>query len=79
MGGISQDVKRVKMWVFTLYSFGFLDHLHYKISLLCRLQVQTLPDATPPIGKIGKTVTFEPVINFIIGRAIFNRLGVAAL
>ena len=28
MGGISQVVKRLKMWDFTLYSLGFLDHLH---------------------------------------------------
>ena len=39
-----------------------------KTSLLCRLQAQTLPDATPPIGKfhpsIKITVTFEPLMQF---------------
>ena len=29
MGGISQYVKRLKMWNFTIYSLGFLDHLHF--------------------------------------------------
>ena len=29
MGGISQDAKRLKMWDFSLYSLGFLDHLHF--------------------------------------------------
>ena len=37
-------------------------------SLLCRLQAQTLPDATPQIGKISPctkmAVTFEPVMRF---------------
>ena len=37
-------------------------------SLLRRLQAQTLPDATPPIGKIypfsKMAVTFEPVMRF---------------
>ena len=37
-------------------------------SLLRRLQAQTLPDATPPIGKIypfsKMTVTFEPLMGF---------------
>ena len=28
MGGISQDVKRPKIWDFTLYSLGFLDYLN---------------------------------------------------
>ena len=39
-----------------------------KTSLLRRLQEQTLPDATPPIGKINpfskKVVTFEPLMRF---------------
>ena len=39
-----------------------------KISLLCRLQAQTLPNATPPIDEIlpfSKTaVTFEPLMEF---------------
>ena len=43
---------------------------HDKTSLLRRLQAQTLTDATPPIGKI--------LFYFIAGRAISNRLGVAA-
>ena len=37
-------------------------------SLLRRLQGQTLPDATPPVGKIypftKMAVTFEPVMQF---------------
>ena len=37
-----------------------------KTSLLRRLQAQTLPDATPPIGKIHPfikiAITFEPVM-----------------
>ena len=37
-----------------------------KTSLLSRLQAQTLPDATPPIGKIHPfskmDVTFEPLM-----------------
>ena len=39
-----------------------------KTSLLRRLQAQTLPDATPPIGKIHPfskmAVTFEPLMGF---------------
>ena len=39
-----------------------------KTSLLRRLQAQTLPDATPPIGKnpsfSNMAVTFEPVMQF---------------
>ena len=39
-----------------------------KTSLLRRLQAQTLPDATPPIGKIHTfskmAVTFEPMMQF---------------
>ena len=39
-----------------------------KTNLLCRLQAHTLPDATPPIGKIYHftkiAVTFEPVMRF---------------
>ena len=39
-----------------------------KTSLLRRLQAQTLPDATPPIGRIypfsKMAVTFEPVMRF---------------
>ena len=39
-----------------------------KISLLHRLQVQTFPDATPPIGQIHTfskmAVTFEPLRDF---------------
>ena len=39
-----------------------------KISLLLRLQAQTLPDATPPIGKIHPfskmAVPFKPVMGF---------------
>ena len=39
--------------------------LHKKTSLLRRLQAQTIPDATPPIGKIHPLskmdVTFEPL------------------
>ena len=39
-----------------------------KTSLLRRLQAQTLPDATPPIGKIypftKMAVTFEPLMQF---------------
>ena len=41
---------------------------HLKTSLLRRLQAQTLPDATPPLGKIllftKITVTFEPMKQF---------------
>ena len=37
-------------------------------SLLCRLQAQTLPDATPPIGQIHPfikmAITFEPLKRF---------------
>ena len=45
------------------------NHLYVlKTSLLCRLQAQTLPDATPPIGKIHPfskmAVTFEPLMGF---------------
>ena len=29
MGGVSQDVKRLKIGIFILYSLGFLDHLHF--------------------------------------------------
>ena len=29
MRGTSQDVKRQKSGIFTLYTLGFLDHLHY--------------------------------------------------
>ena len=40
--------------------------LEWKTSLLRRLQAQTLPDATPPIGKINPSskiaVTFEPMM-----------------
>ena len=38
-----------------------------KTSLLSRLQAQTLPNASPPIGKIHPfriTITFEPVMKF---------------
>ena len=39
-----------------------------KTSLLSRLQAQTLPDASPPIGKIHPfskiTISFEPVMRF---------------
>ena len=39
-----------------------------KTSLLCRLQAQTLTDATPPIDKsylfTKMAVTFEPVMQF---------------
>ena len=36
MGGTKQDVKRLKKrWVFiTLYTFGFLDHLHFLCALI---------------------------------------------
>ena len=34
-----------------------------RTSLLRRLQAQTLPNATPPIGKILMTVTFEPLMS----------------
>ena len=41
---------------------------HYKTSLLRRLQAQTLPNVTQPIGKINTiskmTVTFEPLMQF---------------
>ena len=40
----------------------------YQASLLCRLQAQTLPDATPSMGKIHPfikmTITFEPLLEF---------------
>ena len=40
----------------------------FKTSLLRRLQAQTLPDATPPIGKIHPfskmAITFEPLKQF---------------
>ena len=43
-----------------------LQHIYYKIGLLRRLQAQTLPNATPPIGNIypftKMAVTFEPVM-----------------
>ena len=29
MGGISQDVKRLKCGIFTLYPLDYLDHLHF--------------------------------------------------
>ena len=39
-----------------------------KTSLLRRLQAQTLPNATPAIGKISPvskiTITFEPLMGF---------------
>ena len=41
---------------------------YYETSLLRRLQAQTLPDATPPIGKIypftKMAVTCEPLMGF---------------
>ena len=41
---------------------------HVETSLLRKLQAQTLPDATPPIGKIHPfskmAVTFEPLMGF---------------
>ena len=59
------DVKKIK--VFTLLKFQLISKC-FKTSLLRRLQAQTLPDATPPIGKIypfTKTaVTFEPGMRF---------------
>ena len=40
-----------------------------RISLLRRLQAQTLPNANPPIGKIHHfskfAVTFEPLMQFL--------------
>ena len=48
--------------------FEFLFDPPIKTSLLRRLQAQTLPDATPPIGKIypftKMALTFEPVMRF---------------
>ena len=42
--------------------------LHNLTSLLRRLKAQTLPDATPPIGKMypftKMAVTFEPLMQF---------------
>ena len=29
MGGTSQDVKRLIKWDFTVYTLGFLDHIHF--------------------------------------------------
>ena len=41
---------------------------HLETSLLRRLQAQTLPDATSPVGKIypftKMAITFEPVMRF---------------
>ena len=34
MGGINQDVKRLKCGIFTLYYLGFLDHLHFLLQKL---------------------------------------------
>ena len=43
-------------------------NMQKKISLLRRLQAQTLPDATPPVGKINAfskmAITFEPLMVF---------------
>ena len=40
----------------------------FETSLMRRLQLQTLPDATPPMGKIHPfskiAVTFEPLMRF---------------
>ena len=49
-------------------SLNNADAANYKTSLLRRLQVQTLPDATPPIGQIHPfskmAVPFEPLMGF---------------
>ena len=60
----------------------FLKLLHIKTSLLRRLQAQTLSDATPLMGNIhpfSKMDMIYDIVYFIPGRAISNRLGVAAL
>jgi hypothetical protein len=45
-----------------------ISHGCSQTSLLRKLQAQTLPDATPPIGKIRPvskmTITFEPLMGF---------------
>ena len=48
--------------------YGLILLISYQTSLLCRLQAQTLPDATPSVGKMhpfGKiVVNFEPIWQF---------------
>ena len=47
-------------------AYRIQDHIVVITSLLCRLQVQTLPDEAPPMAKINPfskiAVTFEPVM-----------------
>jgi len=55
------------LFSFMLQTYLF-DSRNPQTSLLRRLQAQTLPDATPPIGKIypfiKMAVTFEPAMQF---------------
>ena len=103
--GLKCEVYSVKCIMYSVYYIGYsvkciaysvkctVNCVHFIItSLLRRLRARTLPNATPPIGKIYSiikmVVTFEPlileglknydIIYFVTGRAIYNRLGVAA-
>ena len=62
-------LKHFSVFLFFMLFFLYVcDPIIVRTSLLGRLQAQTLPDATPPIGQVYPSSkmagTFEPMIGF---------------